>query len=153
MSIGWFWAAILRLTDFGDEEVWLELGWKGFLPTFNWKRGILPGEVVLDFLKDWGSMKTWKLLSGIIGFTQGEVSSSFFNTGEGDEPPNWSGSHRDGNNWDLLIFLVVFNIYSGSVTPNWNDEIGMFLVTTPLVATVTNWWKVALKMCWFKFTS
>ena len=29
--------------------------------------------------------------------SNGKVSSSFLNTDEGDEPSNWLGSHRDGN--------------------------------------------------------
>ena len=133
------------------------LGWnlaeKGVLPNFKWNRGILLGDTIFSFLKDWGSVKTWKLLIGIIGFNQGEVSSCFLKTDEGDEPSNWSGSHRASNDWDLIIFFVVFNIYSGSETPSCKGEIGLFLVPIFLVATVKNWWKVVLKICWFKFTS
>ena len=70
---------------------------KGFYLISAEKRGILPGEVVLDFLNDCGLVKTWKLLSGIIGFNQGEVSSSFLNTDEANKPSNWSGSDMEGN--------------------------------------------------------
>ena len=52
------------------------------------KKSIVLGEAASAFLKDCGSMKTWKLLSGIVGFTQGEVSSSFLDTDEANEPSN-----------------------------------------------------------------
>ena len=143
----------LKLTSFGDGKTWLEPSWNGLLPTFRWNRGIFPGGIIFPFLKDWGSVKTWKLLTGIIGFNQGEFCSSPFKTDKGDEISNWSGLHRAGDDWDLLIFLVVFSIFSGFETPNCKGELGQFLVPTPLVATVKYWWKVAFKICWFNFTS
>ena len=36
-------------------------------------------------------------MSGIVGFIQGEVSSSFLDTDEANEPSNWPRSDREGN--------------------------------------------------------
>ena len=81
----------------------------------------------------------------MVGFTQGEVSSSFFDTDEANASFNCSGSDKEGNDYDLLSFLAILNIYSGSVTPNCNGEVGLFLVPIPLVATVSNLLKNSLK--------
>ena len=48
-------------------------------------------------MKDEGLVNIWKLLSRIIGFTQGEMSSSFLDTDEANESSNWSSSDREGN--------------------------------------------------------
>ena len=153
MSNGWFWAAIFKLTGLGDGKTWLELRWNGVLPNLRWNKGIFLGDIVFSFLKDWGSVKTWKLLIGIVGFNQDESCSSPFKIEKGDYMTSWSGLHRIGDDSDLLIFLVVFSICSGSETPSYRGELCLPLVPTPLVATVKYWWKVVFKICWFKFTS
>ena len=89
----------------------------------------------------------------MVGFTQGEVSSSFFATDEANDSFNCSGSDKEGNGCDLLTFLDVLNIYSGYVTPNCKGEVGLFLVPTPLEATVTTLVKNSLIKCWFNSTS
>ena len=89
----------------------------------------------------------------MVGFTQGEVSSSFFDTDEANDSFNCSGSDKEGNYCDLLTFLAILNICSGSVTPSCNGEVGLFLVPTPLEATVTTLVKNSLIKCWFKSTS
>ena len=90
----------------------------------------------------------------MVGFTQGQVSSSFFATDEANDSFNCSGSDKEvPNDCDLLTFLAVLNICSGSVTPNCKGEVGLFLVPTPLEATVTTLVKNSLIKCWFKSTS
>ena len=110
ISNGWFWAAIFKLTGLGDEKTWLELGWNGVLLTLRWNKRILPRDIVFAFLKDWGSVKTWKLLIGIVGFNQDDSGSSPFRTKKGDEISNWIGLHRVGDDWEFLIFLFVLGL-------------------------------------------
>ena len=81
----------------------------------------------------------------MVGFTQGEVSSSFFATDEANDSFNCSGSDKEGNHCDILSFLAVLNIYLGSVTPNCKGEVGLFLFPTPLEATVTTLVKNSLQ--------
>ena len=69
----------------------------------------------------------------MVVFIQGEISA------ECNETPNCSGSHKAGKDWDLLSFIVVFKICSGSETPEFNGEVGLLLVLTPLEASVTTW--------------
>ena len=83
----------------------------------------------------------------MVGFIQGDISAEY------NETPNCSGSHKVGKDWDLLSFLVVFKICSGSETLEFNGEVGLLLVPTPLEATVTTLVKNSPKKCWFKSTS
>ena len=104
--------------------------------TLRWNKGFFPGDKAFSFLKDWGSVKIWKFLIGIVGFNQDESCSSSFETEKGDNKSIWSGLHKVGDYWDLLIFLAVFKICSGSETPKCKGELGLLLVPTPLVATM-----------------
>ena len=83
----------------------------------------------------------------MVGFIQGEISA------ECNETPNCSGSHKAGKDWDLLSFLVVFKICSGSKTPECNGEIGLLRVPTPLEANVSKFGENSLQRYWFKSTS
>ena len=83
----------------------------------------------------------------MVGFIQGEVSV------ECNETPNCSGSHKAGKDWDLMSFLAVFKICSGSETPECNGEIGLLWVPTPLEASVSKFGENSLQRYWFKSTS
>ena len=75
----------------------------------------------------------------MVGFIQGESSV------RSNESPNWSGSQKAGKDWDLLSFLTVFKICSGSETPECNGEIGLLRVPTPLEASVSKFGENSLQ--------
>ena len=115
---------------------WLELGWKGILLILNWNNGIFLGDWVFSFLKDCGSVKNWKLLTGIEGIYHDRYFFFSSECAKADSRSKWPEIDKEGEDCDFWIFLASFKIYSGFETPKCNGEVGFPLVPIFLVAIV-----------------
>ena len=138
--------AILKLLWFGEEKGWLTLlllCWKESLQGLNWNKGVLPGTSNFFFWQDSGLVRIWKVSTGVEGTNQDRFCFSYsdWNTeyAKEDAESNWLGLNKEGEDWDVWIFLTSFKIYSGSETPKSKGEAGFPLVPIFLVATVNHW--------------
>ena len=111
----------------------LVLGWKRPLLVLNWNNGIFPGDWFFSFLKDWGSVNIWKLLTCIEGVNHDESCFSSLENGKSDSRSNWLGPHKARDDCDFSIFPASFNMFSRFETPRSNGELGLLLVPTFLV--------------------
>ena len=87
----------------------------------------------------------WKLLTGIEGIDHERLFFFSFECEKGDTRSKRLEVHKDGEDYDLLIFLSSFRVFSGFETPRCNSELGIPLVPTPLVATMNSLVKWSLK--------
>ena len=74
--------------------------------------------------------------TGIVGIDQDRFCFFSSEYTKEDANSNWSGINKEGEDWDLWIFLASFKICSGFETPECKGEVGFLLVPIFLVANV-----------------
>ena len=130
---------IMELLGFGEGKYLftrLELGWKGLLLVLNWNKGIFPRDWVFAFLKDCGSVRMWKLLTGKVGIDHDKFYFFSSECEKGEIRSKRLEVYKEGEDYDLWIFLACFKICSGSGIPGCKGEVVFLLVPILLVATV-----------------